>query len=233
VGISQDGSMLLISVFRTSPVSQSRDLFFAAKQTDGTWGILNSFGTNVNSIRDDEHPSMPVGNNAIYFYLAGPHGGDICVSTRVDTVWQPHVALPAPVNTADREFDPCISADAHTLWFVRQNAQADNTLFYSMRTDTSGVSPRSNRIPSRSPQLGVHCNGNRLILGITGSVYDRTPSVTVYDILGRCAFSRTVLFTATSAGAQGTLHMGPLAAGMYFVQVRYRNQPLVGKVVIP
>jgi hypothetical protein len=71
VGISRDGSMLLISTIRPG-LPGGRDLFHADKQLDGSWGPLVNFGPVVNSWRDDEHPSMVLGNNVCYHYVVGP-----------------------------------------------------------------------------------------------------------------------------------------------------------------
>jgi hypothetical protein len=232
VGISRDGGTLLVSAHHM-PVSGGRDLFYSEKQPDGTWGPLVNYGPYVNSIDDDEHPSMPLGNNAIYFYKMGPRMGDIWVSERVNGMWQEEVDLPAPVNTLmGRQYDPCISADGRTLWFIYQDDHGDNTLYYSLRTDTLDAQEPRTSAKDEVRNLGVRVDGNRLILGISGNTFASRPSVSIYDILGRQSLSSPVLFAPSAQGAVTTLTIGSLPAGAYFVQLRGLNSPLVGKFII-
>ncbi len=188
VGISRDGETLLVCSWRPTGYGDN-DVYYSEKQPDGTWGPLVDFGPNVNasSPRSEEHACLSPDNSRLFFSRSGSNMGDIWCSNWVNGVWQLAVALPSPVNTSEREFDPCIAADGRTLFFIRQYPQTGNILYTSI--DTTATAIRSRGPVALGVSMEVYPNPvtSTLYLSVSHGPFSGTFSL--FNILGQCVFS--------------------------------------------
>ncbi len=58
-----------------------------------------------------------------------------------DILWKPPVALPAGINTAADDYEPRISADGQTLFFVRGKAGENADIYFCRRLAGSWTAP--------------------------------------------------------------------------------------------
>jgi Tol biopolymer transport system component len=91
-------------------------------RADFTFGRPTNLGPNVNSSSVEIDPSISADGLELFFESRRPGGyglADIYVSRRAskDAPWGPCMNIGAPVNTADWEQSPSISADGLSLYF--------------------------------------------------------------------------------------------------------------------
>ncbi|NSW46323.1 MAG: PD40 domain-containing protein [Bacteroidales bacterium] len=118
VGISKDGNTLLVHVDR---LSNPHDIFYSEKNKSGNYGELKDFGPNINSKSSEMGASLTITGDTLYFASnrpGGMGGFDIYMSVRrPDGTWSPATNLGEPINTADDENYPYITADGQYLYF--------------------------------------------------------------------------------------------------------------------
>lgn len=230
VGISRDGSMLLLS--SGGPQGLYLELLYCEKQTDGTWGPATYFGPGVNGGSYEKiHPTMAPGNARLFFYVQGPRMGDIWESRKINGVWQEATPLPAPINDQFRtQMDPCIAPDGRTLWYAaeRDYDRHNFQIVTSMDTTVLRVgATRPDREPHRQMWLDFQ-NGNLLIrldgIQTTSSVY-----IVVYNLLGREVSAATVPVWRHTTSVSEAWPIGPLSAGIYFVRANVAGLSLVSR----
>ncbi|GAH14577.1 unnamed protein product, partial [marine sediment metagenome] len=91
------------------------------KSKDDPWGTPVNLGPTVNTSVADACPSISMDGLSLYFTSRRGYGyDDIWVTTRKskDDSWGPPVNLGPTVNSSDGEWNPDISSDGSTLYFV-------------------------------------------------------------------------------------------------------------------
>jgi Tol biopolymer transport system component len=92
------------------------------------WGNLRNLGPNINSSGKDEHVTLTIDGNTMYFASireGGIGGYDIYKSKFVDGNWSKAEILPPPINTKKDEYDPFITLDGTKLFFASNRDGGD------------------------------------------------------------------------------------------------------------
>jgi hypothetical protein len=229
VGISRDGSILLLS--SGGPQGGYPHLYYSLKQVDNTWGIAIEIRPYV-TLDEVEAPSLSPDNNRLFFSCRGANSGDIYESRLINGIWQPAVALPAPVNTVfGTEMSPCIANDGRTLWFRMCPWQGLFQIYTSTDTTVSALGP--SRIPqtsSQKPILRVTTDSSEgLKLTVSGITIRGNQEVQVHDILGRLVASYNVQFVSDGQQSIGIMPALSVASGTYIVSMNTNNGVLSTK----
>lgn len=100
--ISNDGNTIFIVSERKKGFG-GRDIYYAEKKSDGTWGKLENIGATVNSEKDEESPYITADNKKLYFASQGHSsigGYDIFVTEKNEKgKWQTPRSLGVPINS--------------------------------------------------------------------------------------------------------------------------------------
>jgi len=100
--ISADGNIIFIVSERKEGFG-GRDIYYAEKNSDGTWGKLENIGASINTEKDEESPFISADNNKLYFASQGHSsigGYDIFVSEKDSKgKWQSPKSLGVPINS--------------------------------------------------------------------------------------------------------------------------------------
>ena len=100
--ISNDGNTIFI-VSEKKEGFGGRDIYYAEKNSDGTWGKLENIGATVNSEKDEESPYITADNKKLYFASQGHSsigGYDIFVTEKNEKgKWQTPRSLGVPINS--------------------------------------------------------------------------------------------------------------------------------------
>lgn len=226
VGISRDGTKLLICSDRIP--GGTMNLYYCDKQPNGTWGELASFGSNINSGRDEEHPTLSSDNSTLFFYKLGPRNGDIWVSHFIEE-WQPAQNLSDPPNSLEwTESDPCLSADGCLLYFISNRAEGPGYQLY-VTTDTAlAVDERRHHTTPLEvkPTLFAYILEDRSI-GLTLVAWSRPNQyeAIITDLLGRTLFRDRVLFDGHDGTLRATIRLEVgWSAGPYFIRVDLKTK---------
>lgn len=234
VGISRDGSKLLITSDRIP--GGTMNLYYSLKQPDSTWGMLTSFGPNVNTTRDEEHASLSPDNQKLVFYKLGPRMGDVWMSEYVNGAWDVATNLPTPVNSLEyRECDPCFGPDERTLYFLseRDTSAFGMQLFITEDTTISGVSPRPQTLPrTTEPTLLGLVRDQRLHLTLLGESRSGKYSMKLYNVLGRLIEQEMVELTYDNSTLKGELQLQDLPSGAYLVNLDYHGKHISTRFTI-
>ena len=235
VGISRDGSILLVASNRLG--TYGAELYWHDKQLDGTWGLANHFGPEINDInRSEEHPCLSPDNLRLLFWRDTPVLNDIWESRRLNGEWQQATRLPAPVNGPGmtREEDPCLSVDGRTLWFRKT---IDDGFHYHLvvSVDTSvNAAGRPSAQPSRAqPTLHVDSDSaGNLTLKVEGQQVEGDHTVLVYDLLGRESGRYVVHFSRQGTLSISRLTLPDLPSGTYILSLQLPSGALSAKYVV-
>jgi Tol biopolymer transport system component len=126
--LSADGLSLYFAetIWSTArPGGQGRaDIWVTRRKTkESPWSVPVNLGPTVNSAGAECAPSISSDGLSLYFHrirAGGSRKPDIWVTTRKtkDDPWGRPVKLGPPVNSSDQEYNPDISSDGSTLFFV-------------------------------------------------------------------------------------------------------------------
>jgi len=134
--VSADGLALYFSEFmnikspRRAGGFGGADIWVATRESkDDSWRAPVNLGLTVSSSYHESSPSISRDELSLYLQsdrLGGFGGGDIWVTTRrsKDQPWGTPVNLGPPVNSAHYEYNPDISSDGSTLYFVSERSGA-------------------------------------------------------------------------------------------------------------
>ena len=128
ITLSSDGLELYFSSQRSGGQGDY-DIWVCTRQNvDEPWGPPANLGATVNSPYTELYPCLSADGLTLYFsdyYSGTPRpggvgGGDIWMTTRAsrDDPWTTPVNLGAPVNSANLDMSPTVSADGLTLVFT-------------------------------------------------------------------------------------------------------------------
>ena len=238
VGISRDGSILLVAAARNGTFEAQ--LFWCALQEDGTWGEAIDFGPAINNPTFDgkEHPTLSPDNNRLLFCHRSVMLGDIWESHKVDGVWQQAVPLPTPVNNwpgpdVTREEDPCLALDGRTLWFRKTWTQFyDYQIMVSIDTSVLSVPDYQSAAPTGEPSLSVSADSfGSLQLCVSGMVFQGLNEVQVHDILGRLVTTQVTFFARNNVNSSATVTVSDLPSGTYVISIPTLKGTLSAKFI--
>jgi hypothetical protein len=222
VGISRDGSMLLVqSGFR---------IYYHEKQEDGTWGPPIDFGIGEGGI-EDEHPSLSPDNSRLFFARRGANHGDIMESRKVDGFWQAPVPLPNPLinGTMTQELDPCFRNDGRTLIF-RKGTPGENYLYSTVDTTVLDAFDIPAEINGFSLAVFPNPFNNTNTISLSIPSYDRDVEIAIINTLGQIVNRETV--AAAGGMAYYVNDMSGFASGVYFVHVQAGEYAAAKKIVL-
>jgi len=121
--VSADGLELYSASFREKVGQGSTDLWVTTRPTRGDeWGLAQNLGPVINTSTEDGGPALALDGLKLYFH-SGRSGGlgktDLWMAKRAtrNDPWGPPANLGPPVNSADREALPFLSADGLELYF--------------------------------------------------------------------------------------------------------------------
>jgi hypothetical protein len=233
VGISRDGSKLLVSSDRIP--GGTLNLYYSAKQSDGSWGPLIDFGPGVNTWYDEEHASFSPGNNRVFFYRTGQRSGDVWVSQLQDSVWPPATYLPEPVTTLEwMEGDPCLGPDGSTLYFLSdRNSPVGRQMYVTEDTTISAVGAKPAPLPRYvKPALFARVVGQNLVLTLVGGQQTGRFSLKIFDLIGRVIEQTALDMYAQNGAISGSIRLDLLPSGTYIARVQYRDTAFASKFTI-
>lgn len=119
--ISCDGRLLFFASNREGGFGGT-DIWMSKRATDGSWGMPENLGANVNTAEDEEAPFITNDGKTIYFSSTGHLGmgeQDIFMCHRTDEgAWSVPFNLGPPVNTSHRELGFFLSADGKIGYFA-------------------------------------------------------------------------------------------------------------------
>lgn len=221
VNISRDGSMLLVA--GQMPGASSHNIYYCQLQTDGTWGPKISFGTNVNTWHDEEHPSLSPDNTRLFFSRVD--APDMWASELVDSIWADAVPLPYPINSAETEMNPCIANDGRTLWYRKGRLQSGYRIVTSVDTTAMGIG-----MPARTTQIGknirlLHASPSQIMFELIGLSSQSFVPILIHNILGQTVLSQSV----GTMERRVSINLPQLSAGTYFLTVRIPKEDITAK----
>ncbi len=144
VGISKDGSVLLVHVDR---LSNPHDIFYSEKNKSGNYGELLDFGPNINSKSSEMGATLTITGDTLFFASDRPGGFggfDIYMSFKLpDGTWSQAVNVGEPINTSSDENYPYITADGQTLYITcnGRNSMGGYDIFKSKKVDNKWSEP--------------------------------------------------------------------------------------------
>lgn len=136
--ISADGRTM---IFQSNRLDSAYKLFESRMDANGNWqtpipiNSINNFGDKQDLIGG---PSISYDGNTLFFFASfnGGYGSeDIYYSVRENNEWSEPKNVGPPINSADYEGFPSISADGKSLYFIRINKSLDtNQPLYQRET---------------------------------------------------------------------------------------------------
>ena len=144
VGISKDGNTLLVHVDR---LSNPHDIFYSEKNKSGNYGELKDFGPSINSKSSEMGATLTVTCDTLFVASNRPGGFggfDIYMSfRRPDGSWSPATNIGEPINTANDENYPYITADGKYLYFScnGRNSMGGYDIYKSKFADNKWTEP--------------------------------------------------------------------------------------------
>lgn len=120
--VSRDGKTIIMGI-ETDFTQGGTDLYFANRKEDGTYGLLQNLGKNVNSAADELLPQLLSDNVTLIFSSNGFSGYgdyDLFVSYRLDDTWKKWsepINLGNKINTADFEGCPFYDEKNELFYF--------------------------------------------------------------------------------------------------------------------
>ncbi len=139
VHISSDGKKLFFSTFMDfegKPDGFNFNIWTSSFE-DGSWQSPQPLGTAVTSSGNEFYP-ITTGSGKLYFTSDKSGNSDIYYSLPEGGTYSDPIALPANINTSDREADAFIARDERYLIFVRvdqEDGLGNSDLYISFRSD--------------------------------------------------------------------------------------------------
>jgi hypothetical protein len=119
------------------------DIYFVAFDArTGTYGMPLNLGTTVNSKGDEWAPSLSADGATLLFASDGRGGRglhDLFVADRTKDGWGEARALPAPLNSAEDDFDATWLHDGRTLVFSRKPKEKEEMHLYASQRLADGA----------------------------------------------------------------------------------------------
>jgi tetratricopeptide (TPR) repeat protein len=146
VGINKDGSLILAHVDR---LSAPNEIYFSQKNKSGSYLELADIGKNINSKFGEAGASISQSGDTLFFSSDRPGGiggFDIYYSIQLpDGTWGIPFNLGEPVNTANDENYPYITAEGTTLYFssTGHNSMGGYDVFRSRLVEEKWAEPKN------------------------------------------------------------------------------------------
>jgi len=123
ITITNDLKIVIIAV-ETDFTQGGIDLYFATKKEDGTYGLLQNMGKNINSANDDFTPQLLSDGKTLLFASNGFStlgNYDIFVSYRLDDTWKnwsEPINLGGKINSAEFDGQPFYDEKNEILYYI-------------------------------------------------------------------------------------------------------------------
>lgn len=118
--ISSDGKLLFFASDRPGTYGGS-DIWYAERNSDGSWRKPVNLGPTINTDRDERSPFLHTDNKTLYFSSAGHDGmgGQDIFYSKLDSHhrWSRPVNIGYPINSERDEFNFFVSLDGETGYF--------------------------------------------------------------------------------------------------------------------
>ncbi|UMY66931.1 MULTISPECIES: hypothetical protein [unclassified Flavobacterium] len=121
--MSADGKVLILGI-ETDFTQGGSDLYFALRKDDGTYGMLQNMGKQVNSAADEGMPQLLSDGRTLLFSSEGYSGYgdfDLYVTHRLDDTWKnwsEPINLGGAINGNDFDGQPYYDETAQVLYYV-------------------------------------------------------------------------------------------------------------------
>ena len=128
--LSADGNQLYFATVRPGCISNkqdepSTDIFMSERQSDGSWGMAQSLGPEINTAGNDKAPFMHSDSKTLYFASTGRlgAGGYDIFFTRMDSsgVWSNPKNIGHPINTDADEHGLIVSTDGAVAYYASKS----------------------------------------------------------------------------------------------------------------
>jgi outer membrane protein OmpA-like peptidoglycan-associated protein len=121
----------------------ARDIYYAKRQSDGTWGDPVNAGPNINGPMDEESPFVSIDNSTLYFSSNGNKsmgGFDIFMSKFENGTWGKATNLGYPINSTCDDLFYTTTSDGLTGYItsVRSDGKGDKDI-YQVKNNYLGV----------------------------------------------------------------------------------------------
>jgi len=119
-----------------------RDIYYATKQNDGTWGNVKNIGAPINTKYDEDAVFIHPDGKTLYFSSKGHNtmgGYDIFKSVlQDDSTWSEPENMGYPINSPDDDVFFIVTADGHKGYYnsVREKGVGDRDLYVIVFADS-------------------------------------------------------------------------------------------------
>ena len=125
--LSGDGQTLFFA--KVSAETDSTDIYYSERQSDGSWGPAKSIGAPINSYGNEKAPYIHSDSQTLYFAAScnydrlGAGGYDIFFSKFENGAWTEPTNIGYPINTKGSEHGLFVSADGKLAYFASNELQ--------------------------------------------------------------------------------------------------------------
>lgn len=131
--LSSNGKILFFASDRQGGYGGS-DIWYAERNTDGTWRAPKNLGPVINTAKNERSPFLHTDSKTLYFSSSG-HSGmggmDIFYSKLSEKGdWEKPQNIGYPINSENDEVDFFVSLDGKTAYFSSNNIDGDNWNIY-------------------------------------------------------------------------------------------------------
>jgi outer membrane protein OmpA-like peptidoglycan-associated protein/tetratricopeptide (TPR) repeat protein len=117
--ISCDGTVMYFASNREGGFGGA-DIWRSFRQADGSWGIPENLGTDINTVGDEESPFIAPDGVTLYFSSNGHPGmgeGDMYMTRLENNNWLEPINLGYPINSPFQDVGLFVKADGETAYF--------------------------------------------------------------------------------------------------------------------
>jgi len=121
--LSSDGQLLYFASDRPGGFG-GRDIYVSRKQSDGTWGVAQNLGPDVNSSNNEDAPFIHPDGIHLFFSSDGKGsmgGYDLFYTKTEGGVWASPINMGYPINTPSDERYYVLTADGLTAYYSSDN----------------------------------------------------------------------------------------------------------------
>ncbi|MBN2613622.1 MAG: PD40 domain-containing protein [Bacteroidales bacterium] len=122
----------------TTSLTGYQEDFYLSDKVNGKWGLARNAGPPLNSRYNEGAQTISADGRIMVFTACGREDAigrcDLYISKKTGDQWSVPVNMGRPVNTADFETQPSLSADGRTLFFASDRAGGfgDVDIYYSV-----------------------------------------------------------------------------------------------------
>ncbi|MGB0882265.1 MAG: OmpA family protein [Vicingaceae bacterium] len=131
-----------------------KDIYVSEKDEDGTWGIAQNLGPEVNTSQDEESPFIHPDGKTLFFSSKGHNtmgGYDIYKSINEDDVWSVATNMGYPLNTTNDDLHFVLSANGKNGYYTSERIDSYG------KSDIYQVEMPTNNIPLTMIRGSILC----------------------------------------------------------------------------